>query len=80
MTKGQCNDTLHEIYHFLDGEMTDEKRAHIREHLEACPPCFEAYDFEAELKAYIANKCRETAPDDLRARIAQAIGHTPHPS
>lgn len=72
-----CSETLHELYHFLDGELTDDKRAAIQEHLEDCPPCFEAFDFEAEIKAYIASKCREKSPDSLRARIAEAIGHEP---
>ena len=72
-----CADALHELYHFLDGELTDDKKVLIREHLEGCPPCFEAFDFEAEIKAYVASKCREKSPDALRARIAEAIGHTP---
>lgn len=77
---GECTETLHELYHFLDGELTDAKRAHIKQHLEECPPCYEAFDFEAEIKAYIANKCRERVPDSLRARIAEAIGHEPPPT
>lgn len=72
-----CSETLHELYHFLDGELTDDKRAAIQVHLEECPPCFEAFDFEAEIKAYIASKCQEKSPDSLRARIAEAIGHEP---
>lgn len=79
MTTGDCNETLHEIYHFLDGEVTDEQRAHIRRHLEDCPPCFEAFDFEAEIKAFVANRCREVSPEALRAKIAEAIGHVEHP-
>lgn len=72
---GDCSETLHELYHFLDGELTDEKRVQITQHLEECPPCFEAFDFEAEIKQYVAQKCRDRMPDDLRARIAGAIGH-----
>ena len=71
--KQECREALHELYHFLDGELTDVKREHIREHLEDCPPCFEAFDFEAEVKAYIAGKCRERSPEELRTRIAEAI-------
>jgi mycothiol system anti-sigma-R factor len=59
MDHGDCSETLHELYHFLDGELTDEKRAQIQQHLEGCPPCFEAFDFEAEIKHYIAQKCRD---------------------
>ena len=73
--KHDCTEALHELYHFLDGECTEAKKAQIRQHLEDCTPCFEAFDFEAEIKAYVSEKCREQATDDLRARIADAIGH-----
>ena len=72
--KQECRDSLHELYQFIDGELTDDTRSRIQQHLEGCPPCYEAFDFEAELKAYIADKCRERVPDGLRARIADAIG------
>lgn len=74
---GKCNETLHELYHFLDGELTPARRDRIQQHLEDCPPCYEAFDFEAEIKAYIADKCRERVPESLRTRIAEAIGHEP---
>lgn len=73
MAEPDCSKTLHDLYHFLDGELTDEKRATVRQHLEACPPCFEAYDFEAELLQVIKAKCQDRVPDELRARIADAI-------
>jgi mycothiol system anti-sigma-R factor len=69
----ECREALHELYQFVDGELTDDTRAQIQEHLEGCPPCYEAFDFEAELKAHIANRCRERVPDELRDRIADAI-------
>jgi mycothiol system anti-sigma-R factor len=73
MAEGNCDDTLHELYQFLDGELTDQKRQHIAQHLDACPPCFEAYDFEAELRLVIAAKCREEVPESLLRRIAETI-------
>lgn len=73
MGDGNCSDALHELYTFLDGELTSERREAIKEHLEACPPCFEAFDFEAEIKGYLAQKCRERVPESLKDKIAQAI-------
>lgn len=70
-----CQETIHRLYHFLDGELTDETRAEIRRHLDDCGPCLEAFDFEAELRHMIANKCRDRVPDQLRAKVAAAIGH-----
>jgi mycothiol system anti-sigma-R factor len=78
---GDCDDAVHRLYHFLDGELDDSKRAHIKEHLDECLPCLEAFDFEAELRIVIAQKCREQVPDHLRDRIANAIQHERiHPS
>ena len=70
---GGCEDALHTLYDYLDGELTDERRATIRRHLDQCQPCLHAYDFESELKIVVARSCREQVPDALKARIAQAI-------
>lgn len=75
MADGNCDDAVHELYHFLDGELTDDRRATIRQHLDDCPPCFEAFDFEAELRMVIARKCQDSVPESLLQRIADAIDH-----
>jgi mycothiol system anti-sigma-R factor len=64
---------IRELYTFVDGELTIESRAQIKSHLDDCLPCFEAYDFEAELRIVISQRCRESVPESLRDRIAQAI-------
>jgi mycothiol system anti-sigma-R factor len=68
-----CGEALHELYTFLDGELTPQRRVAISEHLDRCHDCIEAYDFEAELKIVIAQKCQEQVPDHLRQRIASAL-------
>ncbi len=68
-----CEEALHELYHFLDGELDDAKRVEIKRHLDACLPCLEAFDFEAELRTVVAQRCRERVPDSLRLRIAAAL-------
>ncbi len=70
---GDCNDSLAQLYTFLDGELTDEKRVDIRKHLDDCSPCLERFDFQAELKVVIAKKCHEEVPQELRDRIAALI-------
>jgi mycothiol system anti-sigma-R factor len=74
----QCEDALHEIYHLLAGELDDQKRARITEHLDACAPCAEPYDFYAELRRCVQQRCHDTAPPALLARIEAAIEHEPH--
>jgi mycothiol system anti-sigma-R factor len=69
-----CEDALHELYHFLDGEeLTDERRAAIETHLDTCQPCAEPYDFEAELRLVIRRKCREQVPESLLFKIRRAL-------
>jgi mycothiol system anti-sigma-R factor len=65
-----CDEALSELYHFLDGELTVERRVEIQRHLDECGPCLEAFDFEAELRSVVAERCRERVPDGLRERIA----------
>jgi mycothiol system anti-sigma-R factor len=73
MADGNCDDALHELYEFIDGELTVERRTAIQRHLDDCPPCYEAFDFEAELRIVIARKCTENVPDSLKQRIAEAL-------
>ena len=70
---GGCRDVIVRLYHFLDGELDDARRAAIQRHLDECMPCLEAVGFESELRMLIANKCREPVPETLRTRVAQAI-------
>ena len=69
---GNCDEALHELYGYLDGELTEERRELIRAHLDDCGPCLEAFDFEAELRDWSPARCRSEAPESLRARVADA--------
>src|SRR4051794_19048231 len=72
-----CADALQELSLYLDGELTEEKRSTIRHHLDDCNPCFEAFDFEAELRIVISTRCRDEVPETLRTRIAQQLSAAP---
>ena len=71
--KADCPSTIRELHFFLDGEITDEKRQRIQTHLDECPPCLDAFGFEAELRAVVANKLQTEVPAGLAARIRAAI-------
>ena len=68
-----CNDALHQLYRYLDGELTDESRSVIQHHLDTCQPCAEPYDFEAELRLIVRKKCFEAVPESLVAKVRAAI-------
>lgn len=73
MAGTDCDDALIQLYEFLDGELTLDRRASIQAHLDACGPCLAAHDFEEALQRLLADKCREIVPESLRDRIAAAI-------
>ena len=74
MTGNNCDEALEELYGYLDGELTEERRALIGAHIDDCTPCLDAFDFEVELRQVLSRKFRDTVPDDLRRRIADALG------
>ena len=68
-----CDNALAELYIYLDGQMDPEARERVEAHLKDCSPCLEAFDFEAELRRVIADRCRDRVPDELRQRILAAL-------
>ena len=69
-----CAETLSELDVFLDHELSDEARLTIAHHLDGCPDCLSAFDFHAELKQVIGEKCRnEEMPADLLGRIERCF-------
>ena len=73
MHEEDCDDAIRELYTFLDGELTESRRAAIRSHLDDCHPCLEAFDFEAELRLVVSHHCRARVPEGLKQRIAAQI-------
>jgi mycothiol system anti-sigma-R factor len=68
-----CDKAHRRMYRYLDGEITVWRRWRISRHLGKCPPCANGYVFEVELREVIATRCRDTVPDDVKRRIAEAI-------
>ncbi len=68
-----CQEAVHELYTYLDGELTEDRRREIAVHLDLCGPCADAAGFESELRMVIANRCRDRVPDSLIARVGESI-------
>lgn len=73
--KPDCTKAAHELHVYLDGELTEESRRTIQAHLDKCPPCHDAFDFEAELRRVLADRLHRRVPSDLADRIRRAIEH-----
>ena len=78
---GHCDDVLESMYLYLDEEqLSDEKRAEVRTHLNECIPCLESFEFEVEFKEIIKTKCRDEVPahvyEKVRAKLSIEIDST----
>ena len=69
-----CEETIRQVYLYLDGEVTTFRRWQITRHLHRCPPCQNGFDFELELRQVVARRCHDEVPTDLRQRIEDALG------
>lgn len=69
-SQGYCADAVRDLYLFLDAELDEGRMVQIRAHLEQCSPCFEAFDFEAELRIVVSTRAaRSEMPEEFRARL-----------
>ena len=69
-----CAETIRELDMFLDGELSDQQRDAIRHHLDGCMDCLGAFDFHAELKIVVAEKCHnDEMPPGLMGKIERCF-------
>jgi mycothiol system anti-sigma-R factor len=70
-----CEETLRELETYLDDELSEEAKVSIQRHLDGCMDCLHAFDFHAELKQVIAEKCHgDELPPGLLGRIQECFG------
>lgn len=69
----ECVEAIEVLFGYLDGELTEERRVLIKVHLDDCPPCLDAFDFEVELRSVLQRKCRDRVPDALKERVSDAL-------
>ncbi len=68
-----CEHTIRQVYLYLDGELSTFRRWQVTRHLNRCPPCQQGYEFELELRQFIASRCQTQVPAELKRRITEAI-------
>jgi mycothiol system anti-sigma-R factor len=71
-----CDAILERSYEFLDGELSADAEALIRDHLGQCPACRSIVQRDRAFLACLERRALiEPAPPELRERITDAIEH-----
>ncbi len=68
-----CEEVLHHLFAYLDGELDAAAGENIERHLNACRGCFSRAEFERRLKARLAEAATVEAPERLRRRVRLLI-------
>ncbi len=69
-----CESVMRQLWDYLDGELTAERMAAIRAHIEMCKRCYPQYEFERSfLDALAARRRRHSDPERLRTKLISAL-------
>ncbi|EMY34007.1 anti-sigma factor [Arthrobacter crystallopoietes BAB-32] len=73
---GDCeDDRMKRIYEYVDGALSRDDLAEIKAHLDTCEECSQEHDLECLIRSVVKRSCQEHAPQTLKERIIDRIGH-----
>jgi mycothiol system anti-sigma-R factor len=69
-----CDAVIERMYEFLDGELTSDVDAQIRDHLGKCRTCYPHFRHEEVFLRFLERRAQiEKAPPSLRRRIFKKL-------
>jgi mycothiol system anti-sigma-R factor len=68
-----CAEAVKQLWEYLDGELAEQDRAAIEEHLSFCRRCCGEVEFAEELRAFLGREAAEEIPDEVRARLIATL-------
>ena len=68
-----CEEAVERLWHYLERELEEDRRAEIEQHLAFCRRCCGELEFAQELRAFLAEAARPRLPEDVEGRLASFI-------
>lgn len=69
-----CEETLRQLYEYLDEVLDEALRDDIGSHVRDCPDCKERVDFEYSLMIHIRQRSKEEpVPEELQRRLLECF-------
>jgi mycothiol system anti-sigma-R factor len=68
-----CAEAVKQLWEYLDGELAEQDRAAIEEHLSFCRRCCGEVEFAHELRGFLARGAAEEIPAEVRARLIATL-------
>lgn len=75
MRRVDCEEVLHEVWSYIDGEIEETRYLEIQAHVEECVGCGPRYEFQRRLLTLIQIRCRQGyhLPESLRQRLFRLL-------
>ncbi len=68
-----CSEAVDQLWHYLEHELTDAKRAQVERHLAFCRRCCGELEFAEELRGFLEDAARPRLPDDVEGRLTSFL-------
>ena len=69
-----CDAVMRQLWDYLDGELTEERMAAIREHVALCARCYPQLEFERTFLATLDRARREHSdPERVKRRVMATL-------
>lgn len=69
-----CQETLRQLYAYLDEILDEALEAEIESHVGDCPDCRDRIEFESLLLVHIRQRSKEEPlPEELRQRLLECL-------
>lgn len=68
-----CNEAVDQLWHYLEHELTDAKRAQVERHLAFCRRCCGELEFAEELRGFLEDAARPRLPEDVEGRLTSFL-------
>lgn len=70
----ECDETIRQLYAYLDDFLDETMKSDISSHLVECPDCQGRMEFEYSLKIHLRLRAQEEPiPDELRQRLLKCF-------
>lgn len=68
-----CESVLRDLFAWVDGELGDDRRKEMSDHLQRCRSCFSRAEFESRLKTHLREVGGVPVPLQVERRIRSVI-------
>jgi anti-sigma factor RsiW len=65
-----CSEAVEQLWHYLEHELSDDRRATVEEHLAFCRRCCGEVEFAHELRRFMADAARPELPTHVERRLS----------